>query len=653
MPFRVTSPAICLLVLLLGAPFCLAGDKPAVPDWVRQAAAQTLPSYPPDTDAVVLLDEVTYNVSAPGEFVEQRQRAVKILRQSGIDESRFFIHFDKGEKVSSVHGWSIDPAGHEFEVKDKEFNEVLVSTESLYDDVRTRVAKVPAQVGSVVAFQSEVRRRSFFDQFIWIPQEPNPIRHTSLTLQLPAGFEYKDLWYGMTPISPSTSGSNRWQWTLTDLPRIKHEESMPDFNALAARMKLTYFGPGMQTNTDSWASLGKWYNGLTADRRTATPEMVAKAKQLVEAKTDFVARARAVAEFMQQEVRYVAIEIGVGGFQPHPASDVFRARYGDCKDKATLLSTMLREVGIASDYVIIDTDRGVVKPDMPSSMFNHVILAIEIPSGTDTSKLRSLVKDKSSKEYLLFDPTNTETPLGEIPTYLQDTYALLVTPASGEIIHTPVLDPDFNRNLRRGKFKLDADGTLQGSVEGKMVGHPASVTRDMYRSRSEQERLQTAERYVSYFVKSATLKDLKVDALDRNSEELGIHYNLTSEKYAQITGPLMLVRPRVLGQHAVGLEKKERKYPIELGSTALDDDEFEIEIPSGYVVDDVPEPKKIDSSFASYESHFNVSGSKITYKRTFINRALEISPEKIAEFRTFQNQIADDENAVVVLKKAN
>jgi hypothetical protein len=313
---------------------------------------------------------------------------------------------------------------------------------------------------------------------------------------------------------------------------------------------------------------------------------------------------------------------------------------------------MLREVGIASDYVIIDTDRGVVKPDMPSSMFNHAILAIEIPSGTNTSNLRSRVKDKSGKEYLLFDPTNTETPVGEIPTYLQDTYALLVTPAGGEIIHTPVLDPDSNRNLRKGKFKLDADGTLQGSVEGKMAGYPASMTRDIYRSLSDQERLQTAERYVSRFVKSATLKDLKVDALDRNSEELEIKYNLTSEKYAQITGPLMLVRPRVLGQHALGLEKKERKYPIELGSTALDDDEFEIEIPSGYVVDDVPEPKKIDSSFASYESHFNVSGSKITYKRTFINRALEISPDKIAEFRTFQNQIADDENAVVVLKKA-
>jgi hypothetical protein len=115
----------------------------------------------------------------------------------------------------------------------------------------------------------------------------------------------------------------------------------------------------------------------------------------------------------------------------------------------------------------------------------------------------------------------------------------------------------------------------------------------------------------------------------------------------------MLVRPRVIGQHALGLERKERLYPIELPSTVEDEDEFEIELPSGYAIDDVPEPKKIDSSFASYQSEFNVNGSRITYKRKFVNRALEIPTDKLAEFRSFQNQIAEDENAVVVLKKVN
>jgi hypothetical protein len=120
-----------------------------------------------------------------------------------------------------------------------------------------------------------------------------------------------------------------------------------------------------------------------------------------------------------------------------------------------------------------------------------------------------------------------------------------------------------------------------------------------------------------------------------------------------VSGPLLLVRPRVLGRDSMGLEKKERKYPIELPATVRVDDEYTIEIPAGYVVDDMPSPMKAESSFGSYESHIESDKSKLTYKRTFINRALEVPTDKIAEFRAFQLQIAEDENSVVVLKKTN
>jgi hypothetical protein len=631
-----------------------AVDRAVVPDWVRQAASQTLPSYPSDTNAVVLLDDAVYTVISASEYVEHDRRVVKILRPTGEGEGTFAVHFHAGEKVNSVHGWSIDSSGHEFEVKDKDFLERAQVNESLYEDVRFRVATVPASVtGSVVAFEAEARRHPYLEQIVWIPQELNPVRSSSLTVELPSGYEYKDLWLQMKPATPNRMAANRWQWTLTDLPPIKQEQHMPDFGALAGRMKITYFAPGVTTNTDSWNALGKWYEGLTSDRRNSTPEISAEAHRLADSKSDFVSKVRAITDFMQKEVRYVSIQIGVGGYQPHPAGDVFRARYGDCKDKATLLITMLHEVGVNAHYVIISTDRGVVRPEMPSSLFDHAIVAIEIPADAKSEHLHSLISDKAGKKYLLFDPTNPVTPLGEIPNYLQDSYALLVLPSGGEITRTPVLDPDYNHSVRKGKFKLTPEGTLDGKFEGTMTGYAADVNRDIYRSLSELERTQTAERFVARSLRAAAVKDLKLEALDHNTDELVLKFGVTSEKYAQISGPLMLVRPRVIGQHALGLERKERLYPIELPSTVEDEDEFEIELPSGYAIDDVPEPKKIDSSFASYQSEFNVDGSKITYKRKFVNRALEIPTDKIAEFRSFQNQIAEDENAVVVLKKVN
>src|SRR5437868_9894168 len=93
---------------------------------------------------------------------------------------------------------------------------------------------------------------------------------------------------------------------------------------------------------------------------------------------------KALALFVQHDVRYVAIELGIGGWQPHTAADVFSHHYGDCKDKATLLSSMLKQVGIESFYVVINAERGSVTPQSPASVgaFNHAVLAIQLLPGT-------------------------------------------------------------------------------------------------------------------------------------------------------------------------------------------------------------------------------------------------------------------------------
>ena len=84
----------------------------------------------------------------------------------------------------------------------------------------------------------------------------------------------------------------------------------------------------------------------------------------------------------------MAIELGIGGWQPHSASEVFTHRYGDCKDKATLLAAMLHEIGVESYYVPINTNRGSVTPDTPANLaFNHVILAIKVPDGVPETSL--------------------------------------------------------------------------------------------------------------------------------------------------------------------------------------------------------------------------------------------------------------------------
>src|SRR5258708_20748996 len=108
------------------------------------------------------------------------------------------------------------------------------------------------------------------------------------------------------------------------------------------------------------------------------------------------------------------MELGIGGYQPHPAMDVFTHHYGDCKDKATLMSAMLKEIGIESYYVVINSQRGAVTPEMPAHMggFNHAILAIQLPVGVDDSLLVAVMQHPRLGGVLFFFPPEELTPFG-------------------------------------------------------------------------------------------------------------------------------------------------------------------------------------------------------------------------------------------------
>src|SRR5262249_40851997 len=159
-----------------------------------------------------------------------------------------------------------------------------------------------------------------------------------------------------------------WQWTLKNVQGIAQELEvmMPSLMSLAGRMSLSYFAPGVKsTHAASWQDVGRWYAQLAEGRFNPTPEISAKTAALIAGKLDFASRLQALTSFLQSEIRYVAIEIGIGGDQPHIAGDVFHYRYGDCKDKVTLLKAMLHEAGISSHYVLVDTHRGVINPEVP------------------------------------------------------------------------------------------------------------------------------------------------------------------------------------------------------------------------------------------------------------------------------------------------
>jgi hypothetical protein len=631
---------------------CASAFGVSIPDWVRTAAAQTTPKFDSKTKAVVLLDDSNVTVLGTGEYILHHRRVARILRPEGRDEGDLVVVFNGKDKLLSIHGWSIDSTGREFELKDKDFAEVgAFAGFELYNDYRLRAAKAAASgPGAIVAMESEVRYHPWLNQFTWNYQEPIPVQEARLSFQLPAGWEYKSSWATNASTPPAVSGANPWQWTLRNIPGIEPEPLMPSIRALCARMELAYFAPAAPA-VASWDGIGHWYTLLTEGRRNASPEITEKVRQLTAGKPDFDAKLQALTNFVQNDVRYVAIEIGVGGFQPHSASDTFRARYGDCKDKATLLSSMLHEAGISSQYILIHTERGIVDPALPSSLFNHAIVAVELPAGADSAAYFSVVTAKSGNRYLIFDPTDEYTPVGQLRGDLQNTYALLVTDSGGELIQTPQLAPDTNILSRTGHFILSTEGALSGQVVEQRSGDHASTERAQLIRANEQQRSQHFERRLNRSLQGFSLKSFDIRQLDHCQLNLVLDYQFITPQYAQIRGSLMLVRPRILGEKSFAIDRKPRQFPVEFERSSKETDEYEIDLPAGYVVDDLPDPVKLDVGFASYQSKIESSGNKLRYWRELIIRDLQVDVARLNDLQKLEGQIGADENAAVILKR--
>jgi Domain of Unknown Function with PDB structure (DUF3857) len=623
-----------------------------VPDWLRQTASQPLGTYPPETKAVVLLDQTDYTVTAPGDYIEHSRWVVKILRPEGRVEGDLGVDLSRGEKLNYLHAWTLDSAGHEYELKQKDFVEKSFPSFILYQDIRFLTATAPsAGLGSTIALEFEARRHSYSNQINQFFQKPNPVREVRISLSLPSGWEFKDSWPSAAAVKPDQKGSSHWEWVARDLSGIEPEPMMPQRHVLLGRLAIAYFPPGETGNMASWAALGHWYTGLTSGRRDPTPEITQEVNRLVAGKPDFDSKLRVLTAYLQSEIRYVAIEIGIGGYQPHPASDIYRYHYGDCKDKATLLSSMLHVAGINSDYVLIDTDRGFVNPAVPSIWFNHAILAIELPAEIKANGYPSAVAAKSGKRYIIFDPTDEYTPVGSLRAELQNSYALLVTESGGELIQTPLLSPDSNTIARTGHFVLTADGGLAGEVSEDRSGDFAAHERGRLHNWDEHKRTEYFEHYLGRSLQGFTLESMDVQQAEQVQKNVLIKFKFSTPQYGQPRGPLMLVRPRVLGENSKSVEHKPRHYSVELGETAREIDNYEIEIPKGYTVDDVPDPARIDVGFASYQSKFEVDGTKLRYWREYIVRDLSVPPEKFGDWVKLQGVIGADETAAAVLKR--
>jgi hypothetical protein len=368
---RALSWAVVSLIAL-AATGTASSEAPA---WMHAVANVPLPAHDEKTDAVLLYSEKVVMVRPNREIDTTVREAYKILRPSGREHGLLAVDFNPRKKITSVYGWCIPASGKDYEVKEKDATDVSlpkIEGSELITDVQARLLRIPApDPGNIIGYEYRTEEQLLALQDVWRFQQETPVRESHYSLQLPPGWEYKTSWLNYPEARPTEAGGNQWQWALGDIKAIRPEERMPPPVGVAGLMMVSFFPPGGAATDSfaSWRDMGVWYQGLTRDRRDSDPQIKAQVSALIASAATPLDKMRALARFVQDQVRYVAIELGIGGWQPHRASEVFPHRYGDCKDKATLMAAMLSAISVDSYYVVINSERGSITPDSPPYIY--------------------------------------------------------------------------------------------------------------------------------------------------------------------------------------------------------------------------------------------------------------------------------------------
>jgi len=649
--------AMCAVAIVPRA----AGSSDA-PQWMHALVGATLPAYDEKTDAVLLYSETDVTVLSTDKIRRHVREAYKILRPEGRGHGTVWVDFGRSTKIKNLHGWCIPAQGKDYEVKDKDAIDRSAPIEGgeLVSDVRYRVLQIPApDPGNIVGYEYEVEEQPFWLQDTWFFQERDPVRESHYSLQLPPGWVFKASWLFHSEVKPDEASGNVLQWAVRDVKGIRPEPDMPPWRGVAGQMVVSFFPSGGTSQKNEfldWQGMGKWYGDLLRGQMEASEPIKQEVNSLTAGKTTLLEKMQAIALFVQHDIRYVAIELGIGGWQPHAAPDVFSHKYGDCKDKATLMRTMLHEIGVDSYHVVINTHRGSVSRDTPAhNAFNHAILAIKLPDDLKDPSLVAVIQHPKQGRILFFDPTNDVTPFGQLKGNLQANYGLLVTPDGGELVELPQQPSAMNSIQRMAKLTLEPNGMLKGDVQEVRLGDRALLERRQLRSvTNNADRIKPIETLLAGSLSSFQIVKASVVNAEQTDKPFGFNYSFQSENYAKNAGSLLLVRPRVLGSKGWGvLETKEpRKFPLEFEGPWRDTDSFDIALPPGYEVDELPPPMDADYSFGSYHSKTEANGHTLHYARSFEIRELSVPVSKMDELKKFYRMIATDERNTAVLKPA-
>jgi len=430
----------------------------------------------------------------------------------------------------------------------------------------------------------------------------------------------------------TTEGDSRiYSWTYAKLENTKEPESdKKKVDAALGRLP----PPDVQISSfQSWEDVGRWYWSLQKERIEPTAAIRAKAAELTKGMTDDAAKLHILYSFVSTQYRYIGIAFGIGRYQPHAAEDVLTNNYGDCKDKHTLLASLLQASGIRLYPALISSGR-ILDPDVPSpAQFDHIIGFL--PQGKDAVWL---------------DTTPEVGPFGYLVTPLRDKQALVMSgDRSTQLVTTPTDPPYPSTQTFKIDSKLSDNGTLEAKVEDTARGDSEVALRSAFR-RIPQSQWKDLVQQISYGLGYAgTVSDVSASTPEGIAEPFHFSYSYNRKDYPdwsnhQITVPgLPFFMPPV---------KDDATDPVWLGPPLETVSDSKVELPKGYKPQ-LPSNVDLKYDFAEYHASYSQDQSVLVAKRLLLVKMHAVPVTELDDYRSFLKNLQNDLNRYVQTSSAS
>lgn len=621
------------------------GDRSIDPDSIYALAVD--PAAHPEEASVLLLDDGVVRYELDGTGTTTYRMVGQVLKQEAVEgwaEHTFSYNPERERfRLNWIRVLDGEGAVLSEEPMHRQETEVPVPEGSpVFSPVhRVRVSMGAVEVGTIVDYSytkeifDPVLEGDFFSS--WYINPGGTIRRSRLIFDVPAEMDANihEIDVAFEPIVTEVDGRVVREWRRRDIEREEPELFLPDSTGYTQHLR--YGGPV------DWEDVGRWYHGLAEGRYELTPAVSARLTELTDGVGTLEDRLRATHRWIAQDVRYVSLSLGIGGYQPRTPDAVLETLSGDCKDKATLFIAMARALG-AEAYPVL-TSMGRIDPTMPSlRQFDHAIAAVDPGDGA----------------LMFVDLTASIVPWGHLPGPLHGGHGLLVRDDGSELVEFDDPPATESRLVARVIGALDAGGTFRGRYEETGTGLMQYGLREAFMEEmTKQQRANAAQAVASQLFPSARGDSLEgFDGYDLTAEpKISVRVEASGTTTRTPTGDhiFQLPLPTFGNLNLLRyLENREepRRAPFHIGQVSGDNEvvrELELELPEGWTVA-LPDSVRAESRFGTYSAHYVRDGRTVRVTRRWLGGRGIAPPEARAELIEWLGGILEDDVRYLVLR---